>query len=133
MTPVFVDTSAFIAVLVESDTNHRSARRTFERLLTDSSPMMTHNYVVLETFAVLQTRVGLDCARSFELDIMPVVFTEWVRPEDHDIGVGAVLAAGRKKLSLVDCVSFALLRRLGVQHAFAFDRHFAQQGLKMVG
>jgi len=38
----------------------------------------------------------------------------------------------RKKLSLVDCVSFNLMRRLGVKKVFAFDPHFKEQGFTLV-
>jgi predicted nucleic acid-binding protein len=41
---------------------------------------------------------------------------------------GAALAAGRKKLILVDCVSFQTMRQHGVRIAFCFDAHFREQG-----
>jgi predicted nucleic acid-binding protein len=44
--------------------------------------------------------------------------------------VGAVLSAGRKKLSLVDCVSFGVMRAAGLRKAFAFDRQFVEQGFE---
>jgi predicted nucleic acid-binding protein len=42
----------------------------------------------------------------------------------------SLLAAGRKKLSLVDCVSFGIMREAGIRKAFAFDRHFTEQGFE---
>jgi predicted nucleic acid-binding protein len=42
--------------------------------------------------------------------------------------MGIMLAAGRKKLSLVDCVSFETMRLLGVTIAFTLDKHFKEQG-----
>jgi len=39
-----------------------------------------------------------------------------------------LLTAGRRELSLVDCVSFACMRRQGLTRAFHFDRHFREQG-----
>lgn len=38
--------------------------------------------------------------------------------------------AGRRGLSLVDCVSFAVMPRAGLRQAFAFafDDHFAERG-----
>ena|GEM_PF-3548981 len=43
-------------------------------------------------------------------------------------GVSALLTSGREQLSLVDCVSFELMRQLGIRTAFTFDRHFEEQG-----
>jgi len=39
-----------------------------------------------------------------------------------------LISANLRKLSLVDCTSFVLMRRLGVETAFAFDQHFVEQG-----
>jgi uncharacterized protein len=38
--------------------------------------------------------------------------------------------AGRRGLSLADCFSFALVHELHLDAAFAFDRHFAEQGFR---
>lgn len=50
---------------------------------------------------------------------------------DADAGVAAVLTAGRKRLSLVDCVSFTVMRELGVRRALTLDGHFAEQGFEV--
>jgi predicted nucleic acid-binding protein len=59
---------------------------------------------------------------------MPVLTVDWVAAQDHDKGMGALLAADRRKLSLVDCISFDAMRRRGLRLAFAFDSHFHEQG-----
>lgn len=46
----------------------------------------------------------------------------------HQRALATLLGAGRREVSLVDWVSFLLMRELGIRHAFAFDRHFAEQG-----
>jgi uncharacterized protein len=33
-----------------------------------------------------------------------------------------------RSLSLVDCVSFVVMRQMGLDTAFVFDRHFRNQG-----
>lgn len=43
-----------------------------------------------------------------------------------------MLTANRRNLSLVDCVSFAAMRKLNIQYYFAFDKHFEEQGLTSV-
>ena len=50
----------------------------------------------------------------------------------HEAAVEAVLTAGKRKLSLVDCVSFQVLRQLGVQAVFCFDEHFREQGFEVI-
>jgi len=93
--------------------------------------LVCSNYVVLETFALIQSRIGINAVRSFEEDILPVVKIEWVDADVHHAGVSALLTASRRDLSLVDCVSFDLMRRYGLQHVFAFDEHFTEQGFQV--
>ena len=52
----------------------------------------------------------------------------WVSPEVHAAATSAMLAANQRALSLVDCVSFEIMRRMGLHTAFAFNQHFADQG-----
>ena len=47
-------------------------------------------------------------------------------------GMAAVLSAGRRRLSLVDCVSFDVMTRLGIDVCFAFDAHFREQGFRCI-
>jgi predicted nucleic acid-binding protein len=51
----------------------------------------------------------------------------------HEAAIAALLAAGRRQLSLVDCSSFELMRRREVSRAFAFDRHFREQKFTLRG
>ena len=55
----FVDTSAFYALLVANDVGHEAAKRTLDRLLAGGQRLVTSNYVVVETCALLQNRLGL--------------------------------------------------------------------------
>ena len=38
---------------------------------------------------------------------------------------------GRRGLSLVDCMSFIVMRKLEVRQAFAFDADFEREGFEM--
>jgi predicted nucleic acid-binding protein len=125
---VFIDTSAFFAVLDADDENHNAARQVWEGLLTQEVALVCSNYVLVETLALVQRRLGIPAVRTFQEDIMPVLNIEWVDESVHQVGVASVLAAARRELSLVDCVSFEIMRRLGIKTAFAFDRHFDQMG-----
>jgi uncharacterized protein len=125
---VFVDTSAFLAVLDRSDERHPEARRVWTGIIEAGHDLATHNYVLVETSAVLARRMGMEAVRVFERDIVPVLQIVWVSREIHEAAVGAHLAAGRRALSLVDCASFEVMRRTGLRAAFALDPHFAEFG-----
>lgn len=57
---------------------------------------------------------------------------EWVTEERHRAAMEAVLAASRRRLSLVDCVSFQTMRECGLRTAFCFDPHFREQGFEVL-
>jgi predicted nucleic acid-binding protein len=59
---------------------------------------------------------------------LPGIRVVWITERLHERGLVTVLAEGRRKLSLVDCVSFELMRDCGWRQAFAFDAHFDEQG-----
>jgi predicted nucleic acid-binding protein len=123
-----VDTSALYAVLDREDVNHLPAKNIWIDLLQGQTPLITGNYVVVETVALVESRLGMHAARTFQEDIYPVLGVHWVDEALHAKGINAVLSANRWELSLVDCVSFALMHELGIKDAFAFDVHFSEQG-----
>lgn len=129
---VFVDTSALLAVLDADDTNHRNAREAWKELISRDELLVCTNYVLVETFALVQHRLGMKAVRTFQDDIFPVLIVEWVDESTHRAGVTGVLTALRKNLSLVDCVSFDVMRRLGIKSAFVFDPHFKEQGFDCI-
>lgn len=124
----FVDTSALLAILDADDDNHASAKAEWERLVTQAEPLLATNYVLVECFALVQHRLGMEAVRALEEDILPIVNIEWLDAQSHYASVTALITAGRRELSLVDCASFEAMRRLGITTALAFDRHFSEQG-----
>ncbi len=130
---VFADTSALYALLDADDENHVRSAETWRRQITGSDEnMVTTNYVLVETFALVQSRLGLEAVREFQESIVPVLSVEFVTPETHRLGIAALLAASRRGLSLVDCVSFEVMRDLGIKSVFTFDSHFRQYGFTPV-
>ena len=129
----FVDTSALLAVLHSGDTSHRRAAKAWRALLESAEELVVTSYILVETTALLQHRFGLAAARSFQESVVPVLRIVWVDADLHAEGMGALLTAGRRELSLVDCVSFACMRRLGLARALHFDHHFREQGFAFAG
>lgn len=124
----FVDTSAWLAILDADDEHHEHAKAVWCEAVESRERLVTSSYVVVETTAVAQRRLSFEAVRVLTLDLLPVAHLEWVTPEDHDAATAALLTAGRRSLSLVDCSSLEIMRRLGIQSAFSLDRHFVEQG-----
>jgi len=103
---IFVDTSAFLAVLDGSDKNHKAAKPFWERIISRGDVLLCHNCILVETSALILRRSGMEAVRVFEQDIIPILRIFWVTKEVHSAAVSAHLMAGRRTLSLVDCISY---------------------------
>jgi len=117
-------------MLDADETNHRKCADAWSRLVTEEERMMTSSYVVVEVFALVQSRLGMDAVRALESSVMPLIQVLWVDSGIHRRAVSALLAASRKKLSLVDCASFEVMREYGIRAAFTLDKHFSEQGFE---
>lgn len=102
---VFVDTSAVYALLDADDAHDEQSAKVWYELLDGDD------------------RLVLD-------DILRIMDIVWIDEDIHARAVAAMLAAGRRKLSLVDCASFEVMRSAGIRSAFTLDRHFAEQGFE---
>lgn len=126
---VFVDTSALYAILDEGDVNHADAATTWRALLQAGTDLVTHNYVLVEAALLVRRRLGADAAAVLVDTLAPAITTEWVDGSLHDAAV-EVWRAGNRKASLVDHVSFVIMRRQAIDVAFAFDSDFESEGFR---
>lgn len=132
MRAVWVDTSAVVATLDEADRGHERAREAWAQLIADKTLLMTSDHVLLETMAVVQRRAGIPGLRRIATDLIGRLAIQWVDADVFEAGIAAVLAAGRRDLSVVDCVSFEMMRKRGIETAFTLDAHFAEQGFDVL-
>jgi len=125
---VFVDTTAFYASFDATDRYNAAAARAWSDFLERDVSLVTSNYVIVETSALLQRRLGMAAVKRLYDTFVPLVSVEWVDADLDSAAAESLLAADKRDLSLVDCTSFALMRHLQIRNAFTFDRHFAEQG-----
>jgi predicted nucleic acid-binding protein len=102
---VFVDTSAILALVDESDQEHALSEQRLLHLISTQAQMIMSNYVVVEACAVLQRRVGMRAVRMFRDDLLPLLTVVWVTERQHEASLMSLIRSDRRKLSMVDCVS----------------------------
>ena len=130
--PVFVDTSAFYALMGRSDAHYVRAAGSWRHLLEKDLRLYTSNYIIVETLALFQSRLGFKAATLWYQDVMSLAEVLWIEDLLHNLAHTLWLSLGPKKVSVVDCISFITMRHHKVQTAFAFDRHFEEQEFEIV-
>jgi predicted nucleic acid-binding protein len=129
MKPVFADTSYYVALLSSRDAWHGRAVDLAYSLL---GRIFTTEYVLVETASMLCQGVDRDA------------YVELVRDLESDPSVKIIPASGRlfragfemfaarpdKEWSLVDCISFVVMKQGRLEEALTTDRHFVQAGFR---
>ncbi|MDD5472983.1 MAG: PIN domain-containing protein [Candidatus Methanoperedens sp.] len=124
---IFVDTSAWYALFDKNDSDHASAVR-FKESLTHS--LVTTNYVADEIITLVKVRLG----HRITVEIGERLWDEslatliQVTSMDEKMAWEIFVKHKDKGFSFTDCTSFAVMERLGINEAFAFDEHFEQYG-----
>jgi predicted nucleic acid-binding protein len=131
---VFVDTSAWIALINKSDAFHLKAKTIRDVLIEDKSQFFVTDYVVVEIANSL-SRIPW---RSGAIQLINSIY------ESENINVVEIskkiyaeawkLYSDRadKEWSLTDCTSFIVMNRNGISEAFTNDCHFEQAGFNIL-
>ena len=127
---LFLDTSAIYAWSDAADANHLTAVRRLQAALDAGEDLLTHNYVLVEAVALLQSRLGVAAALKLAQDSAAFV-VEWIDDDLHAAGIRELERSKKRQLSLVDHISFLVMKRRGVTVAFAFDPDFRAAGFSL--
>lgn len=127
---VFIDTSAFYALLDGRDRWNAEATRQFGAVTDERRPLVTSNLVVAETYTLARRALGHRAALRW-LDSLDInLFFE---TEEHHGEVCRLLARYEdKSFSYTDALSFVLMERLGIPVALTFDADFRRYGLDVL-
>ncbi|MBU1200576.1 PIN domain-containing protein [Patescibacteria group bacterium] len=134
MSKIFIDTSGFKALVDEKDEFHSKAVKLWGKLLRLDDGFVVSNYILDESLTLVRMRRGLDKAlklRDFIAESSQVIKIYRVSIEDER-GAWKWFEKDWSKLSFTDCVSFALMERLGIKRVFGFDKHFERAGFGLV-
>ena len=128
---IFADTSGFIALMDADDAFHDKAASTWKEYSTQDCCLCTSDYVRLESWALIQRRLGFQAALDFTDLILPSCSILQVGETDFNSSVNEWRRARRRNLSLVDITSFHVMRNNQITEAFSFDGHFSEEGFEI--
>jgi len=124
---IFVDTGAWFASVVPSDSDYLSASTWLSR---NTEPLLTTDYVIDETLTLLKVRGetsrALRLGEEFFRGSMATVY--YLTDADVVHTWETFRQYSDKHWSFTDCASKVIMDKLHLTHAFAFDRHFQQFG-----
>jgi uncharacterized protein len=126
---IFLDTSGAYALADRDDEMHETAVRMFDAARDNGEEIVTHNYVLVESAALMQRRLGVGVALAFLRDARDFA-TMWADEEMHDEAVKLMARRKLSALSLVDALSFLIMRDKRINEFLGFDRHFEDAGFQ---
>ncbi|WP_176448979.1 type II toxin-antitoxin system VapC family toxin [Lentibacillus sp. CBA3610] len=133
---LFIDTGAWIALIVENDHFHKAARSYLESLDL-SIKRLSSSYVIAETYTWLRYREGFKSADNF-LNVINQSKASGML--DVIVGEGDILDISEQllrdfsdqRLSYVDAVSMAIMKKERINKVFGFDHHFYLMDFEVV-
>lgn len=127
---VFVDASAWVAIVNRRDAHHKAAVDFYAELLTARALLFTTNWTAYEALSLLKGRVGPEAAKRLWQILGDVRLVRLVRVGKalETQGLKMFFEYGDKTWGVVDCTSLALMNLLECRRAFAFDSHFREAG-----
>lgn len=129
---IFVDTSAFIAIVEGKDRFHKDASFWWRK--NTGSELLTSNLIVIETLGWLRYKIGRDKTVIVGKTILygGGLKIERITNADEDKAWKRFQKSKGRGISMVDCTSFVLMQRLKIENVFAFDQDFRNMGFKVL-
>jgi len=130
-----IDTGALVALAWSGDQYHADATRITRGHRAAGGRLVSTVLVLAEFYSHVLYAKGPGAARGLLTSLLADPAYEWL-----DVPVSLVSDARSwldrfhdQAFSLVEAVSFEVMRRDKITHAFSFDRHFAVAGFQLMG
>lgn len=130
---VLVDTSAYYALTDRGERTHQEAVVIQQRLIQERWRLWTTNFILAETHALSLNRLGYHTALTVlqRIDASNTTIIR-VTADDESSARALIVRFHDKTFSLTDALSFVVMERLDISHAFSFDHNFTQYGLQLL-
>jgi predicted nucleic acid-binding protein len=132
--PIFLDSAALVAILNRKDQYHAQAVAKLNDVQGSRSVLLTTTHVFAETVTRILRRVSHQKATEAGRLILKEPQIEIVTPSRQAIEEAWAIFEKYEDqaFSLVDCISFAVMRHFNIRRAFTFDVHFTIMGYELI-
>lgn len=134
---IFVDTSFFFALASTKDPDHERVRAVFEEFDPEklAELWLTTNHVVFESItlarASLHHRAAVEMGERLYDESMARI--HWATPEEEHEAFDYLKKYSDKEYSSVDCLSFVIMEKLGIEEALTVDGDFTHRFIARPG
>ena len=129
MTSVFLDTFFLLALVNSEDDSHQQSLSLHGAYRTG---LVTTEYVLIETLDALVSgdarQAGLDIVAAIREDRSIKVVA--ASTELLETGIRLFASRPDKNWGITDCMSFVVMRELGITEVLTADHHFEQAGFR---
>ena len=131
---VFVDTSAWLALINKSDVFHVKAKNIRDILLRDNIQFIVTDYVIVEVANSLSKIPWRSSAIQLinSIQLSENIRVVEINKEIYNEAWGLYSKRTDKEWGLTDCASFVVMKRYAITIAFTNDHHFEQMGFNIL-
>jgi len=133
---IFIDTSGLIAYYNIDDLHHTEASGVYKKIQKGEIPLtrfFTTDYILDETVTFIECMLNRhELAISVGEGLLTSPFTTLLRIDNELFQEAWTRFKDNKGYSFTDCTSFTIMKRLGITHAFTFDKHFENAGFQAI-
>jgi predicted nucleic acid-binding protein len=132
--PIFIDTSAWIAVADSSESSHSAVTTVYKQLLKSAVRLITSDLVIAESQILLRRRVGANAANVFldSVNHSPSIEIIFLDQEMELVAKKFLEKFSDQDLSFADAASFAIMKSRKMRTAFTLDHRFAIAGFRVL-
>ncbi|MBM4275162.1 MAG: PIN domain-containing protein [Deltaproteobacteria bacterium] len=127
MRTIFVDASAWIAIIYEKDKNHNIASKIYRKEIVNAQ-LVTTNWTAYEAYTYVKTRTDIEKAILLRKTIENKQFVKLERITKfiEEKAIDKFWRYRDKKWGIIDITSFEIMEKISCTLAFGFDRHFVE-------
>ncbi len=130
---VFVDTDAIVALVQISDSNHGKALKLQKLVDKYKIKIYTSDFVIGETVTVISQKSNIDLASKIGKEMLSGGMELFcVSRSEMKLALEKFSQQVSKNSRFTDMVNMVLMDRLKIDTIFSFDKHYTQNGYKLL-